>query len=77
MRKLVQVHFTLWILFRETEGSRDKYTSWRQPSLLDLDEVASATTPISVSLFKRILAPCVRSPASLRRKVSLCGILCE
>lgn len=29
LRKLVQVHFTLWILFRETEGSRDKHTSWR------------------------------------------------
>lgn len=29
LRKLVQVHLTVWILFRETEGSRDKHTSWR------------------------------------------------
>lgn len=29
LRKLVQVHFTMWILFREAESSRDKHTPWR------------------------------------------------
>lgn len=35
------------------------------PPLLDLDQVASPTTPTSVSLFERILDSCARSLASL------------
>lgn len=79
LRKLAQVHFTLWIVFREAEGSRNKHTSWRPASPAGPRQGGFYThpIPISVSLFERILDPCAGSPASLWRKVGLCGILRE
>lgn len=74
LRKLVQVHLTVWILFRETEGSRDKHTSWRP---LDLDKVASAPAPHLYVLIWENPGSLCQEPSQPVKKSWSCGILCE